>query len=299
MDDTTRSVDAAGRPLNAAADNQADTFETDAATDRRTEEIRSEIEHTREEMAETIDAIQEKLRPRNIVANATERVKTATTERVRAMADMAGDTAQTVVSRTRESAGGLMDTIRENPIPAAMIGVGAAWLFSSAAGSSNRSRGSNGYSYGDSYGDEYGAGRSLRRTRGYAYGSEASRTSGWREQASESTEDLTARAKEYVGETTDTLRRTSRRAQNQFQRMMTENPLLVGAGALMLGAAFGLAVPETDRENELMGETRDTLVDRAQQMAGDAASKLQETASNVADTAGKVADTMTSKPQGT
>ena len=30
----------------------------------------------------------------------------------------------------------------------------------------------------------------------------------------------------------------------------------------MLGAAFGLAVPETERENEWMGETRDSLVDR-------------------------------------
>ena len=55
----------------------------DDATARRTREIRDEIEETRGEMTETIDAIQERLRPRNIVASATERMKSATTERVR------------------------------------------------------------------------------------------------------------------------------------------------------------------------------------------------------------------------
>jgi hypothetical protein len=72
--------------------------------------------------------------------------------------------------------------------------------------------------------------------------------------------------------------------------MMRDNPVLVGAGALLLGAAFGMAVPETEAENEWLGETRDSVVERAQQMASDAASKVQETASQVASTAGSIAD---------
>jgi hypothetical protein len=70
--------------------------------------------------------------------------------------------------------------------------------------------------------------------------------------------------------------------------MVQENPLLVGAGALMLGVAFGMAVPESETENELMGEARDTMVERARDMARDAASQVQDAAGAVANAAGKV-----------
>jgi hypothetical protein len=71
--------------------------------------------------------------------------------------------------------------------------------------------------------------------------------------------------------------------------MMQDNPLLVGAGALVLGAAFGLAIPETERENELMGEARDSMVERAQDMARNAASQVQNVAGDaVADVASRV-----------
>lgn len=281
MDDTAGRV--SDPAVDLAAERSAAQHEADGQATPRTDEIRQEIAETREEIAGTIDAIQEKLRPRNIVASATERVKTATTERVRAMATSAGDTAETMMERTKDTAGGVMEAIRDNPIPAAMIGVGAAWLLSSGS-FSRRSYGTDsGYSdyrRRSSYGNWGGA--DSERDRG-----------GFARQPEDSAENLTSRAREYAEETGDKIRRSGRRAQNQFQRMMTGNPLLVGAGALLLGAAFGLAVPETDRENELMGETRDAVMDRAQQMASDAATKLQETATNVADAAGGVADAAT------
>src|SRR4029078_6082107 len=62
--------------------------------------------------------------------------------------------------------------------------------------------------------------------------------------------EIASRTKEYASETAESMRRVARRRQNQLQRMVQENPLLVGAGALMLGAAFGLAIPETETENE-------------------------------------------------
>jgi hypothetical protein len=73
--------------------------------------------------------------------------------------------------------------------------------------------------------------------------------------------------------------------------MVEENPLLVGAGALMIGAAFGFAVPETETENEWMGETRDNIVERARETARDAAGQVQDAASSVADAAKKLTGT--------
>jgi hypothetical protein len=85
---------------------------------------------------------------------------------------------------------------------------------------------------------------------------------------------------------------TGRRAQSQLQRMLVENPLLVGAGALALGAAFGMALPETEREQEMMGQARDAVVDRAQQFVGDAADRVQARASGIADDARQAAESM-------
>ena len=43
--------------------------------------------------------------------------------------------------------------------------------------------------------------------------------------------------------------------------MLNENPLTVGALGVGVGAAIGLAIPETSKEHEVMGEARDTVVE--------------------------------------
>jgi hypothetical protein len=72
--------------------------------------------------------------------------------------------------------------------------------------------------------------------------------------------------------------------------MLTENPLLVGAAAVLAGPAVGASLPETGRENELMGETRDSVVDRAQEAAREAASAVREVAGEAVE---KVTDKVT------
>ena len=134
MDDTTRGLvneSMSGRgeePPPEHASGPESRPDSDEDTHRRTREIRAEIEHTREEMSETIDAIQERLRPGNIVAGATERVREATTEGVKNMAESASETARNAMEKTREMTGDVAEFGRENAIPAALIGVGVAWL---------------------------------------------------------------------------------------------------------------------------------------------------------------------------
>ena len=134
MDDTTRGLgreSMSGRgedSLRDYASPPAVPPDSDKDSNRRTQEIRAEIEHTREEMSETIEAIQERLQPGNIVADATERVRAAATEKVRNMADSASETARNAMDRTREMTGDFAEIGRQNAIPAAMIGAGVAWL---------------------------------------------------------------------------------------------------------------------------------------------------------------------------
>ena len=60
--------------------------------------------------------------------------------------------------------------------------------------------------------------------------------------------------------------------------MLRENPLTTGALAVGLGAAVGLAIPETRKEHEVMGEARDTVVGKAQEKAQEAQQKVQRVA---------------------
>jgi hypothetical protein len=334
MDDTAGRVDTAGSRVSGPNDEtRARTTElakhaaNGDEVDERALEIREEIAVTRDEITETIDAIQEKLKPRNILANATDRVKSATAERVSEMADTAGRTGRQALDYSRQAATSVADSARQNAIPLALIGIGAAWLLN------NRSQEtSHPYGWRDAWRDEpyavrdyaeqttgepaatpdrwYEQGEDPRRglmarlrdnpiptaMAGVGLGwlafsggdSGARRQEAWREEPSDYVGPLSSRAKEYASDTADSMRRMARRRSNQIERMVHDNPLLVGAGALLLGAAFGLAVPETETENEWMGEARDTVVERARGAAMDAANEVQEAASTVVDVAKKV-----------
>jgi hypothetical protein len=80
----------------------------------------------------------------------------------------------------------------------------------------------------------------------------------------------------------DETRRVARRSQNRLNQMLRDNPIAVGAAAMVLGAAVGLALPETERENELMGETRDNALEQAQHLAQTTVEKVKDAAADAA-----------------
>ncbi len=85
-------------------------------------------------------------------------------------------------------------------------------------------------------------------------------------------------------------------AQDQYEHYMDENPLAVGAVVLAIGAAVGMAFPSTQAENRLMGETRENLLQKAEETAREAIGKVQQVAgevtSTVKDVAGDVANSV-------
>ena len=271
---TRRTPGAANRSAESARVARAES-DLDPDSERRAREIQGEIAHTRAELSETIDALQEKLRPGNIVSDATEKVKTATTERVRSMADTASGTAQ-----------GMWEEARQNPIPALMIGAGVAWMLLDRTRNRGNDRNRDRAEWSEYSSPRYGA-----FNQDEEYYRQSSRTRGGGVTSHlPSSEGISTWARGAGSEA----RQTARRAQNGLQRMINENPLLVGAAAMLVGAAVGASLPETEKENEWMGEARDSVVDRAQEAARHAASAVKEATNDVVgDTVSKVAEKVT------
>ena len=233
---------------------------------------RAEIERTRADMSETVDAIQEKLSPQNIKEQAKEQAK---------------DTAKGAGST-------IMETIRENPLPAALTGIGLGWLFVSARRSSSspsgqeaRYRGDRGYDYPPAYDrvppdydyppryEERGSsGPSTGQALEQAQGRVGETASQARDRAGQAASQAQERASQFGRRAQE----QARRAKGGFQRMLQENPLAVGALAVGAGAAVGLAIPQTAKEHEAMGEARDTFVEKAQEKAQEAQQRAQRVA---------------------
>jgi ElaB/YqjD/DUF883 family membrane-anchored ribosome-binding protein len=211
-------------------------------------------------MSETVDAIQDRLSPESLKEQAGDRVKEAT------------------VGKAQEAGSGIIGTIRANPLPAALTGIGLGWLIVNARRQSSaqgRYRpGAYAYDYPPRYDapgvDGPSAGQAVERARDRA-GETAT-------QVQDKAGQVASQAQDRVSRLGDRARYQARRASGGFQRMLQENPLAVGALGVGVGAAVGLAIPETTREHEVMGEARDTFVEKAQEKAQDAQERVQQVA---------------------
>ncbi len=87
-----------------------------------------------------------------------------------------------------------------------------------------------------------------------------------------------------VSQAVDRARDQARQARIGFWRQMDENPLGVGIAAIALGVLAGLAIPSTRREDELLGETRDRLLDDAKEAGREALDKGKQVASTTVKT---------------
>lgn len=248
------------------------------------EDIRDDIEATRADMSETIDAIQEKFSPERLKDQAKESVRAATVGRAEQAVSDASESA-------RQAGGSFIETIKQNPIPAALVALGAGWLWRSRQSTSRsqqeylRSYYREPYPSGRGYGGSYAGGHEEAGGVGQAAGRVQERAGEMASPVQSQAGQTMEQAQQRVGEWSGQAQQQMRSARSQFDRLLDENPLGVAVAAFGLGAAVGLALPETQREHEMMGPARDTMMEKAQS----AAQQTMEKVSEVADTAQQAA----------
>ena len=137
--------------LEARADDAADTVTAAASgEDENTERIKQEIERTRDEMGETIDEIQDRLSFSNLTDQVTEQVSNAVdSAKVALYQATIGKVGKIMKDVTSGKSGGaVIDAVKSNPVPFALIGAGAGLLAMKAyrgnSGGSSSSRRSGG-----------------------------------------------------------------------------------------------------------------------------------------------------------
>jgi len=270
------------------------------------EEIRDDIERTRAGMSQTIDAIQERLTgdseggiggpkdlAKDVAAHVVTEVRGEITDAIQQATEQAksavrGATlgrAEDAVNSASETMRGasttMMDRIKRNPVPAAIAAAGIGWL---ALGGGDGQKSGQGRTYQSGYGTGFGPDR-------YQSGSGGGSGQG------ESGEGIAAQAKQAVGQTGEKAAsvasgvqetagqwagQTQEKAQSMgggLQRFLQENPLAAGLIAPDLGLAAGMEIQTTQKEDELVGAARDSVMDKAQGMAHETVDKVQQVAS--------------------
>ena len=280
-DRTTSTYDDDSRIASASSDDY----------DENTDQLRADIEDTRAEMSQTINEIQERLSPENVMDQVKEKVREATIGKVERVMNRVGETigevaepvgevlnnAGTTIKQTGRSAYGV---INRNPIPVALIGLGLGMLAMRAY------RRGNGYDYNDrstSSGmgrqtltggqTQYGRGRSQ-----YELGQTHYTTGGTLNQVKETASDLAHRSTEALNNLGTRAKDTASSLGDRCARLLRENPLALGAVALAAGTAVGLVLPTSRFETEYIGETSERFVDKAQEVAREAIDKVQNVA---------------------
>jgi Protein of unknown function (DUF3618) len=225
--------------------------------DGRITAIEADIEDTRSEMGQTLDEIGERLDPARLADEAKDKVREATVGRVEDAVDSAGHAARGMSDM-------VIDTIRRNPIPAAMAGIGLAMLWQNRSGNGQQGRAGSG---GPNLMQE------ARRTT-TQLGDKLGNTAG---EAAQSVQQV-------AGDVADGAQQRAGALSTQGLRLVNEAPLVAGLAAIGAGATVGALLPGTPVEREFLAEPSSSVTQAAAEVANDVADRAQQVAERASGT---------------
>ncbi|MCR5875095.1 DUF3618 domain-containing protein [Phenylobacterium sp. J426] len=222
-------------------------------------EVELEVEATRGQIDRTVEALKDKMQPKELFDEATR---------------IMGGTSNKVLTTVVEQA-------KENPIPVALIGAGIAWL---ALSQSRKNKGYDPYTgqgYYETYEgyDENGGLKDKIKSKAREAVQAAKsgihtakdKVSGAVDTARTSTTDgvgtAKTRATGLMGSVQTRAGDLGHRAQVRYQETLDTEPLIIGAIGLAVGVAIGASFPATRTENRYIGPHRDKLVGRGRDLA--------------------------------
>ncbi len=257
--------------------------------------MQREIRERQARIGNTIQILKRKtarLAPRHLMEQTMNRMHTTTSGY--------GDRAESryyepIRNQSHQRSHSVGDTMRSNPIPIAMIGIGLGWLALTASGYDRRiARSGTMHNVRDRAGSAaqyardtfYSAGSTVREAASHAY-----------DRASDAVEDAGDRVRGLADHARDRAQgmrrdmshlsggqsgggygdaghtRASDRlhsATGRFWEMVDDHPMVAGVMGIALGAALGASIPSTRYEDRWVGDYADEATNRAKEAALDA-----------------------------
>ena len=192
------------------------------------------------------------------------------------------------------------EVIQANRVPLTLIGIGVAWLVASNTGLADRvvnddrvqaarrrigefagDIGIGGSSSGASGGQILGPdGETLART-------DSDRGDGWVHQAAGAARGAISTVRDAGSAVLDRAGAAgdlANRATSQVTEKLSTDPWLIGVAGLVAGAIFAAILPPTRMEQEYIGEARDGLWNKANELGHEAAEAVRELADSATGT---------------
>lgn len=228
---------------------------------RDPEDLERDIDRTRSSLGRTMDELENRLSPGQLVDQAL------------SMGRQHGG----------EFAANLGRSVENHPLPLLLTAVGIAWMMMS----SNESRPPRRAAYSPSGGRLEDAKDRLETAKERLHGGMESARS-----AASAVGDSASRARHAIGDSVshtgervryagERMRMQGDRVREGFGRMLDEQPLLVGAIGIAIGAALGAILPRTASEDRLMGDTSDSAARRLKERATEAYEDVRDRASEM------------------
>jgi ElaB/YqjD/DUF883 family membrane-anchored ribosome-binding protein len=268
-------------------------------------QIKAEIGNTRDRIDQTLDALGEKLRPRNIIEEVMDYFGGGSATGPEQGAQQIKGTAQRV--------GGIVwHQVQEHPMPSLLIGAGIAWLFSEQK---KRKAYYGPHSAtireGDSSGALSHAMHSSKETaEGYLHSGKESlqgmaqsgkeSIQGMAQSGKEAVQGMAHAGREKLDEVSHDIKERAGRlgtqgkeqasammhaTEERFSKSIQDYPLAMGLGFMAFGVLAGLAIPHTRFEDRTLGEKADRVKDEVRSRSH----QVVETAEKVAMAAGSAA----------
>jgi hypothetical protein len=248
--------------------------------DRSSAELERDIDRIRSRMDQTITQIEHRLSPNRLIDQALERMRDG----------------------PAAFANNLGRTVRKHPVPSAMFAAGLAWLLFAEHGDKAGARPSRSrrarqslqpYHLRDASRLDHPAKTRIEpidRSIAHREGDNAMsgswdqpRRSGWNlfhRRGSHESQGVgyLEGGREQLSHVGSAARHQVERARTGFEHMLEEQPLVVGAVAVALGAVLGATLPTSRVENRYFGPSRDQLQNRAGEYAREQWEKAKEVA---------------------
>jgi ElaB/YqjD/DUF883 family membrane-anchored ribosome-binding protein len=247
--------------------------------------IERESDQIRADMGRTLDQIEQKLSPREVVDRSWELIE---------------ERGGRIVRR-------LGDAVKENPVPLLLVATGLVWFFASAVRSGASAQSSVGdeegaESFGDSeageaYAADAGAGEEglphKLREKAAVVGERLQRNAADLSEklhsgasaASQRLQSSKRAVKQRLRSTRRFAEAETQRVRDNFSTMLDEQPLVLGAIGVAIGALIGSALPETEYEHRLMGKAKVKSLAKAKEIGAEQYSKLRAKTQDAADAA--------------